>query len=40
MEMVGDDISEFVFDKNRPAFLKRELVGFGVGRSKPQICMW
>ena len=32
MEMVGDDISEFVFDVVISGFLKLELVTFGANR--------
>ena len=28
--MVRDDVCEFVYDADRPAFLKREQMGFGV----------
>ena len=30
--MVGGGVRELVYDADRPAFLKRELVGFGVNR--------
>ena len=31
-DMVGGGVREFVYDVDGPAFLKRELMGFSVGR--------
>ena len=31
-DMIRDDVREFVYDADGPAFQKRKLVGFGVDR--------
>ena len=37
-DMVRDDVREFVYDADGPAFLKRELMGFGVdGTGKSEL---